>query len=110
DSCHGDRWRADRHSHFSLSPTQDQPGRTMPNMAIGARPRELTITLRKRDRVTLATQEQPLVDMLGVQKSGSEREPFLEAHAERHEDAVVPPHRPLPLMGEIPHAHLGETR
>src|SRR6185312_8140904 len=54
--------------------------------------------------------QQQFVDTAGVTESFAPAQGLLEAQAQRHEHAVVPPPRPLTLMGEIPLAEVEQAR
>src|SRR5574337_1784684 len=63
----------------------------------------------RRNRPVAAVQQQ-LVDATGVAQPGAPAQWFLEAQAERHQHAVVPPHRALAAMRKVPLAEFEQAR
>lgn len=55
-------------------------------------------------RSALAANQQDLVDGGQIDQPFLQCQRLLETHAERHEEVVVPPHRALALVGQVPHA------
>src|ERR1700722_907183 len=58
----------------------------------------------------LATHQQHLVDPLGGDHSRRPVQGLLKMQAQRHERMVIPPHRPLAVMRQPPHAQIEQPR
>src|ERR1700689_942309 len=57
-----------------------------------------------------AANEQDLVDLICCDQAGRQLQLLLEPQAERHHRPVVPPHGPLPVVYQPPHAEIDKAR
>src|SRR3954453_2647336 len=107
--------RSSRAKGVKVHPPRQPPGtRTIVVMKPRCRVSPIGKTVQRfaRSCVTRAVpggfpaHEQYLVDVIGVDQSRDKCEISLEAHAQRHEHAVVPPHGTFAVMRKKPHAHI----
>src|SRR5689334_4638574 len=80
----------------AASTSRRAPNPILENAFAGAAPRSF-----------LAANQQQLIDILRVHDSFVQLELAAEAQPERHDHAVIPPHRPLALVREPPHRQIG---